>query len=204
MRLTLLLPACRLCRRLGLASVVAAAGWFVAPAAHADIWAYVDARGILHFASEKLGDRYELFLDGVRVTECGAGGRLTLDTTALADGHHDLRVVAIETSSIETQGRSAVPVMFANHDRTIELTVEPLQVSRKENVRVNVRGNGISGAVIFATGRVLGRTTGPESSIEVPAELLGRGTVMVRATGRGGTTPAENVNAVPVAIEVTD
>ena len=149
-------------------------------------------------------DRYELFLDGVRVTECGAGGRLTLDTTALADGHHDLRVVAIETSSIETQGRSAVPVMFANHDRTIELTVEPLQVSRKENVRVNVRGNGISGAVIFATGRVLGRTTGPESSIEVPAELLGRGTVMVRATGRGGTTPAENVNAVPVAIEVTD
>jgi hypothetical protein len=94
--------------------------------------------------------------------------------------------------------------MFANHDRTIELTVEPLQVSRKENVRVNVRGNGISGAVIFATGRVLGRTTGPESSIEVPAELLGRGTVMVRATGRGGTTPAESVNAVPVAIEVTD
>ena len=149
-------------------------------------------------------DRYELFLDGVRVTDCGAGGRLTLDTTALADGHHDLRVVAIETSSIETQGRSAVPVMFTNHDRTIELAVEPLRVSRKGTVRVTVRGTGIAGAVVFATGRVLGRTTGPESSIEVPAELLGRGTVTVRATGRGGTTPAENVNAAPVTIEVTD
>jgi hypothetical protein len=94
--------------------------------------------------------------------------------------------------------------MFANHDRAIELAVEPVQVSRKGTVRVTVRGRGIGGAVVFATGRVLGRTTGPESSIEVPAELLGRGTVMVRATGRGGQTPAENVNAVPVTIEVTD
>jgi len=149
-------------------------------------------------------DRYELFLDGVRVTDCGAGGRLTLDTAALADGHHDLRVVAIETSSVETQGRSVVPVMFANHGRAIELAVEPPQVSRSGSVRVTVRGKGIGGAVVFATGRVLGRTTGPESSIEVPAELLGRGTVTVRATGRGGATPAEGVNAAPVTVEVTD
>jgi hypothetical protein len=149
-------------------------------------------------------DRYELFLDGVRVTDCGAGGRLTLDTAALADGHHDLRVVAIETSPIETQGRSVVPVSFANHERSLELVVEPAQVSLKGSVRVNLRGKGIGGAVVFATGRVLGRTTGPESSIEVPAELLGRGRVTVRATGRGGPTPAETVNAVPVTIEVGD
>jgi hypothetical protein len=149
-------------------------------------------------------DRYELFLDGVRVTDCGAGGRLTLDTAALADGHHDLRVVAIETSPIETQGRSVVPVSFANHGRSLELVVEPAQVSRKGSVRVSLRGKGIAGAVVFATGRVLGRTTGPESSIEVPAELLGRGRVMVRATGRGGPTPADTVNAVPVTIEVGD
>lgn len=140
----------------------------------------------------------------MRVTDCGAGGRLTLDTAALADGHHDLRVVAIETSSVETQGRSVVPVMFANHGRAIELAVEPPQVSRSGSVRVTVRGKGIGGAVVFATGRVLGRTTGPESSIEVPAELLGRGTVTVRATGRGGATPAEGVNAAPVTVEVTD
>jgi hypothetical protein len=57
---------------------------------------------------------------------------------------------------------------------------------------------------VFATGRVLGRTTGTRSSIEVPAELLGRGTVTVRATGRGGSAPADGVNAVPVVVEVTD
>ena len=149
-------------------------------------------------------DRYELFLDGVRVTDCGAGERLTLDTAAVADGHHEVRVVAIETSPLETQGRQVVPVTFANHGRSIELTVEPVEVSRKGTVRVSVRGKGIVGAVVFATGRVLGRTTGPESSIEVPAELLGRGTVLVRATGRGGATPADGATAVPVTVTVGD
>ncbi|MFM7207939.1 MAG: hypothetical protein ACKO4T_14855 [Planctomycetaceae bacterium] len=149
-------------------------------------------------------DRYELFLDGLRVTDCGAGGRLVLDTAALSDGHHELRVVAIESSPVETQGRAVVPVMFANHGRTIELVVEPARVSRSGTVRVSVRGSGIGGAVVFATGRVLGRTTGPESSIEVPADLLGEGTVTVRAVGRGGATPAEGVSAVPVTIEVGD
>ena len=40
--------------------------------------------------------------------------------------------------------------------------------------------------------------------IEVPAELLGSGSVVIRATGRAGTTPAEAVNATPVTIEVAD
>jgi len=36
-----------------------------APAfAHADVWGYVDARGVAHFASEKVDDRYELFFRG--------------------------------------------------------------------------------------------------------------------------------------------
>jgi hypothetical protein len=32
--------------------------------AHADVWGYVDAKGVAHFASEKLDERYELFFKG--------------------------------------------------------------------------------------------------------------------------------------------
>lgn len=46
-----------------LAALVAAAGAWVAPA-HADIWGYVDERGVAHFAAEKLDERYELFFRG--------------------------------------------------------------------------------------------------------------------------------------------
>jgi hypothetical protein len=155
-------------------------------------------------ANGGLVDRFELFVDGVRLTECGIGGRLALDTTVLSDGYHEIRVVAIDSSPVESQGRSIIPVSFANHDRTIELAVDPLTTPRKGTVKVSVKGKGIEGVVVFATGRVLGRTTGTESSIEVPAELLGKGTVTIRASGRGGRTPAEGVAAVPVTVEVTD
>ncbi|TFZ05782.1 lytic transglycosylase domain-containing protein [Ramlibacter henchirensis] len=35
-----------------------------APWAHADVWGYVDAKGIAHFANEKVDERYELFFRG--------------------------------------------------------------------------------------------------------------------------------------------
>ncbi|WP_298924920.1 lytic transglycosylase domain-containing protein [uncultured Ramlibacter sp.] len=36
----------------------------LAPAARAEVWGYVDARGLAHFAAEKLDARYELFFRG--------------------------------------------------------------------------------------------------------------------------------------------
>jgi hypothetical protein len=43
-------------------TVLALCAWLLAAApAHADIWGYVDDKGVAHFASEKLDDRYELY-----------------------------------------------------------------------------------------------------------------------------------------------
>jgi hypothetical protein len=150
-------------------------------------------------------DRFELYVDGVRVAQAGLGERLTLDTTVMADGHHELRVVAIAATPVETQGRRVVDVMVANHDdgRALELVVEPKRVDRSGTVRIAVNGTGVEGAVVFAMGRVLGRTSSAQESIEVPAEVLGLGPVTIRANGRSGNSPADGVNAAPVTIEVT-
>lgn len=48
-----------------------AAGW-LAPA-HAEVWGYVDANGVAHFASERLDDRYELFFRGGQSFDTTAG-----------------------------------------------------------------------------------------------------------------------------------
>ena len=37
---------------------------FSQQAAHADVWGYIDERGVAHFANEKLDDRYEIFFRG--------------------------------------------------------------------------------------------------------------------------------------------
>ncbi|MBU6221530.1 MAG: hypothetical protein KGR24_02135 [Planctomycetes bacterium] len=149
-------------------------------------------------------DRFELFVDGMRLAQCGLGERLTVDTTQLADGYHDLRLVAIESSPVESQGRWIMPVSFANNGRTLSLEVEPRRVKPSGTVRVSVSGTGLESVVIFAMGRVLGRTRESTSSVEVPAELLGRGSVTIQAIGRAGSGVSNSVNAVPVTVEVTD
>lgn len=53
-------PACGVV----LALLLAAPGF-----ARADVWGYVDARGVAHFAGEKLDERYELFSRGDTVVE---------------------------------------------------------------------------------------------------------------------------------------
>ena len=154
--------------------------------------------------SASVVDRFALFVDGVRLAQCGAGERLPLDTAQLADGHHELSVVGTESSSLESQGRWVMPVRIANHGRSLSLQVAPDRVKAAGSVRIAVKGDGIEGAAVFAMGRVLGRTTGPEATIEVPAALLGRGRVEIHATGRAGDGAANSVNAEPVTIEVTE
>ena len=149
-----------------------------------------------------VADRFELFVDGTRVAQCGLGERLSLDTTPLADGHHELRVVAITATDVETQGRRIVPVVVSNHGRTLALTVEPRRVGAADTVRVSLAGAGVESAIIYGMGRVLGRTAQGQATIEVPAELLGLGPVTIRATGRVGPNPDDAVNAAPVTIEV--
>jgi len=162
--------------------------------------------GAADAATARAIKRFALFVDGVGLAECGPGDRLSLDTAVLADGHHELRVVATEASSVESQGRWVMPVRFSNHGRRLALAVEPARVPVTGTVRVRVDGFGLDGVAVFAMGRVLGRTGGADATIEVPAELLGRGRVTIRATGRAGDGggAATAVNAEPVTIEVVD
>ncbi|QXZ11472.1 lytic transglycosylase domain-containing protein [Comamonas sp. Y33R10-2] len=54
-------------RLAGAQLLLAGAGWLAfAPAAHADLWAYVDEFGVTHFAAEALDERYKLFFKGER------------------------------------------------------------------------------------------------------------------------------------------
>ncbi|MBP0632533.1 MULTISPECIES: lytic transglycosylase domain-containing protein [unclassified Cupriavidus] len=44
------------------AAVLALAGLACAPAAHAELWGFIDADGVAHFADQKLDARYKLFM----------------------------------------------------------------------------------------------------------------------------------------------
>lgn len=63
--------------------LLAGAGWLaLAPAAHADLWAYVDEFGITHFAAEALDERYKLFFKGDSYDSTQPGLQLRPDAAA--------------------------------------------------------------------------------------------------------------------------
>ena len=72
-------------------------------------------------------EHFELVLDGQKVRDCPAGGGLTLDTEAIADGPHELRVVAMSHGPLIAQGEKIILFTSANHDRTIEVTCQPAE-----------------------------------------------------------------------------
>ena len=48
--------------------------------AHADVWGYIDERGVAHFASEKVDDRYEIFFKGGESFDTSKVARSVPDT----------------------------------------------------------------------------------------------------------------------------
>ena len=52
--------------------------------AHADVWGYVDDRGVAHFAAEKVDERYELFFRGGQSFDTTAGIRAPQTPRAVA------------------------------------------------------------------------------------------------------------------------
>lgn len=69
------------------AVLLALAGLACVPAAHAELWGFIDADGVAHFADQKLDARYKLFMkDGGRLDT----GRLSARQAQAAGGDIDL------------------------------------------------------------------------------------------------------------------
>ena len=146
-------------------------------------------------------DHFELFFDGMRAAQCKPGESLSLDTAKLPDGYHELRVVAVGSPPIETQGRRIVPVRFANHGRSMKASLvgkSPWQSDKP--LAISVHSPGAKAIVAFHGDRVVGRVTGERGQIEIPADTLGAGPVRIHVVGIGGGDPTTNVMAEPLEI----
>ena len=147
-------------------------------------------------------DHFELFVHGLRVLKCLPQGTLALDTTALVDGYHELRVVAVAAGPICSQGRQIIPLLTANHDRTIQASISPLHaVSSGKPLRVSVKGPGSVGALVLQGTRLLGRIAGAEGHLDLDSATLGKGPVRLQVLGLG-QGQQNNVLAQPLEVEV--
>ena len=171
--------------------------------------------------------QFELFVDGARAAWARPNEPLVFDTRRVADGFHELRIVAIAAGAIETQGRVFVPVQVDNHGRAIELAVstgtkeatvatphaaehEPSHKPEPPNRSVHwgqalvlaAKTADVDEIIFFCNGRGLGRAEGTEARLVVDPRRLGSGPVQIQALGRTAGQAAMNVVSRPIQLMI--
>jgi hypothetical protein len=128
----------------------------------------------------------DVYLDGKLTARLTPEKPLTLDTTKIADGYHELRVVGVESGQIETQGRAILPFTVNNHDAKLEVKVAPAAViDIATDLRISVRQPGATSVAIRQNSRVLASVQAEEGEVTIPAATLGRGPTTLQASSEG-------------------
>jgi uncharacterized protein (TIGR03790 family) len=140
----------------------------------------------------------ELFIDGRLVARYAPGSAPQLDTTKLPDGHHELRVVAVNGDAIESQGRQILPIVVSNHARKVELTASTQSPVATDMVRITASQTGATSIIVRQNRREVARFAGEKGEANVLAATLGRGPVILQAETEG----AEPALSPPLKLEI--
>jgi hypothetical protein len=150
-------------------------------------------------------EHFEMVVDGMRIRDCAPGGTLALDTDLIADGAHELRIVAASKGPLVHRGEKIIAFTTANHRRTIEASCEPAgKVSVKKSLFITAKSPQSTAIHVFSGPRLLGAIAGESGQIEVPAERLGRGPVRIQVVGMSDEGARMSAIAPPLDVEVVE
>ncbi len=146
---------------------------------------------------------FELFVDGRRAGRVNPGETLTWDTTTDHDGYHELRVVAVESGPIASQGRAVIPVTVDNQGHRATMTTQPSgKVRWGQTLTVDLKAPGMKQIYVLNNGRLLGQVTGEQGQVKLNPAVLGLGPVGLQAVAVSGTAYRDRVTPAPVEITV--
>lgn len=127
---------------------------------------------------------FELFLDGQRRGQVEPGDEFSFDTRQIADGWHEVRVVAV-AGSLQTQGRSVMEFCVDNGGPQLRVQNAPDdKLIAPPVVRLSVSLQGAEHIGIYQNEREVGRVEGDSGEVEIEPSRLGGGPVRLRAFGR--------------------
>ncbi|MDX1961714.1 MAG: hypothetical protein SFX18_01090 [Pirellulales bacterium] len=150
-------------------------------------------------------DRFELFVDGARVGRCGAGEKLTLNTAQYPDGYHELRVVGLTATLIETQGRKVINAPFVNSNRKLTAKLAATTVAAGKPISIQVTAPGARNLLAYSNGRILAQAVGGQTTFNIPTTaktILGTGPVTLRVMAMGDSGTTSNVISPPLTVTI--
>lgn len=143
--------------------------------------------------------RFELYVDGVRTESVPGLGQFTLKTATLADGWHELRIVAIDNTPVAVQGAWVATVQVKQGSDVIGLAVAgPKRFAESGSAAIDVVGSAGKDVHIVHNGRRVGVAKGGNGRVEIPGKLLGKG--KLRLYGEQEGTPV--MRSKPIEVEI--
>ena len=163
----------------------------------------------------------EIYVDGRLLQRGPANEPIRLDTRRISDGHHELRVVAIEDTAVETQGRAIqtfsslnLPTPVSDEPSTSSKTKTSQRVEvfaklvprgflrQREPAYVNVKYPDASEIRLYRGRQLLGAVRGSSGRISVDASKLGGGPVQMQAIAFPRERTRKPVMGVPISVDV--
>ncbi len=147
--------------------------------------------------------RFELYVDGIRRGTCRTNGTMTFDSSTMADGAHEVRVVAVMNDKIRTQGRQITNITVANRKNTIRTRLtSPANVSLNGMISMDIEApNAKRGIVLFNQRELMGNASGQRATVSFSPLRIGMGPHRLMAVGLGESN-LDNVFAEPVNVNV--
>lgn len=127
--------------------------------------------------------QFELLLDGVSRGTILPGGSFNIDTTTLADGWHELRVLAYDNTLVKSVGRWIGSMTVANDGRSASLAAALVSGDRQTLFSFDLTsggGNPIEMRLV-QNGRVVAAEAGGSAMLGVYGRTLGAGPSRVQA-----------------------
>lgn len=149
---------------------------------------------------------FELYLDGVLIDARPPGEAFAFDSHILADGTHDMRLMAIGPEPIETRSGIVVPLVVANHRGRVTLTrVDRGPVDRLvAEIQIAVSGmDSVSNLILVQGTRVVAQY-GKALSVQTPisARNVGFGPVTLQALAISKDGPTASILSAPLELEI--
>ena len=146
--------------------------------------------------------KVEFWVDGQYQFDTQVNEAFSWDTRTIEDGSHEIRLVAIEDSGIETRSSLRFRARIANNDRRVEVEDVNRAVSYAETVEITGRAPAAEQVELMHGHRTLGSARVQDSRwrVALPASEFGVGPVsfFVRASYPDGS----NVRSDPVALTI--
>ncbi|MCA9239242.1 MAG: hypothetical protein KDA37_03545, partial [Planctomycetales bacterium] len=137
----------------------------------------------------------EVYLDGVLHSRVKPQETAEITTSGVSGGYHELRLVAIADTPIETRGAFTTSFLVANgSNAALRIRAQPARwVGLDEEITLTAEGAGLKHAVFRQNSRTLGRASGESPSLTLRADVLGRGPVRLHAVN-----PASGEQSAPL------